>query len=63
MSRVLVLVDYECCTKQTFCYFFHHGLSRDVGGFQKTRDFFLVQRKKNNQLYITNDGVLNVFLN
>ena len=34
MSRVLVLVDYECCAKQTFCCLFDHGLSRDVRGFQ-----------------------------
>ena len=46
MSRVLVLADYESCTKQTFCYLFYHGLSRDVGGFQKTRDYFLAKSKK-----------------
>ena len=54
MSRVLVLVDYEYCTKQTFCYLFDHGLSRDASGFQTSWDFFL---------YLRHDGVLNVFLN
>ena len=56
-----VLVDYECCTKQTFCYLFDHDLSRAVGAFQKTRDFFLVKLK--DHLHIRHDRVLNVFPN
>ena len=46
MSRVLVLVDYESCTKQTFCYLFYHGLSRDVGGFQKKTGLLFGKIKK-----------------
>ena len=40
---------------------FDHGLSRDVGGLKKTRDFCLVKLK--NYLYVRHNGVLNVSLN
>ena len=46
--------------KTSICYLFDHDLSRDVGGFKKTR-FVLV--KLENHLYIRHDGVLNAFQN
>ena len=61
MSRVLMLVNHECYRKQTSCYLFDHGLSKDVDEFQKTGDFFSVKLKY--PLYNRQDGGLNVFLN
>ena len=60
MSHGLVLVDYECYTKQTFVICLIMTFREMWAALKKTR---FVSVKLKNHLYITHDGVLNAFHN